>query len=134
MDTSLLTPPPYFSTGTTIFDWNGWSIEGRWEESQKPVSSSEEWYGKSAFLSKVKEVEKEVKQTTVKEFSYTFRGKSMFVSSVIFRDHRQKFEWSQSYVDDYIHKKNVFPTKRFFEYIRDYTLVRRRIDTKCMIS
>jgi hypothetical protein len=117
-----LKPPVKFSKKNKNSKRTCKNPEGFWSAKYKPKPSKYSWPDKLKWIARVKIVERYLMQLPPESQSYiTFRGLALsridddVVGNSEFHD--AGFCWPEGYVEHYIGKYNVMPTKRFYNYI-----------------
>ena len=94
------------------------------------------WPGKQEFMNKVRKVEEFFKDgknpnyemmgqdgLALSRIEKTSKdGSEVWVGSDEYHDHNAKMCWPQNYINHYIEKHNVLPSKKFYEYIMNLKL------------
>lgn len=111
--------------------------EGYWSDADSkeknkymPIISKKPWPDKTKFLRAVGEIENsmprldfDIRRENQPFYVVNFRGLSYSringegVGSSEFQDTTQNIKWPAGFVEHYIGKYNVMPTKRFFDYV-----------------
>lgn len=121
---------------------NGWKGEGFWrtpdwvkeKSSHKsfyekhdeglhiPFKHDSEWSGKSEFVNKLRKIQKNVTQLCANGLSPSRFEKDKYLGSLEFRDSKAHIAWPGDYLEYYIEKHNVKPSREFYNYVLDWTL------------
>jgi hypothetical protein len=110
--------PPEFMPDA-IYDCEGYWDHDDYDDYEKkyqPIISNKVWNGKAEWIRKAKLVEEQTPFIGYRGMSPS-RIDGTFVGSQEFFDTINRICWPQNYVQHYIEKYNVMPTRRFYAYI-----------------